>query len=58
MDPKFSISKPGEQEYLLQFCKDMREEEARFVVPDSTNCWFEDFKQHLDMIDTKFPIMD
>ena len=58
MDANFSISKPEEQKYLLQFCEDLRAQEGSFIIKDTTDCWFEDFKLYLDENSVSFPILD
>ena len=58
MEPDFSISKPDEQKYVLQFCKDLRAQEGNFIVKDTTDCWFEDFVQYLIENWINFPVQD
>ena len=48
MDSNFSMSKPEEQQFILQFCEDLRSVEGSFIVKGSADCWFKDFKLYLD----------
>ena len=48
MDEEFSMSTPEEQEYIFQFCEDLRAAQGTFIVEDTADCWFEDFKKFLD----------
>jgi hypothetical protein len=58
MDSDFSISKPEEQKALLEFCHEMKDQEGNFIVKGTTDCWFTDFKLHLDAKNIAFPIAD
>lgn len=54
MDPMFNASCLRCQSFLLDFCRELKEQ--NFVFPNSTECWFEDFAIFAERFGKRVPL--
>ena len=56
MAPYFNASCLRCQSYLLDFCRELKEQS--FVYPNSTSCWMEDFAEFSEKFAKRIPLKE
>lgn len=54
MDPRFNATCLRCQSFLLDFCRELKEQE--FVFPNSSECWFDDFATFTERFGKRIPL--
>ena len=56
MAPQFNASCLRCQTFLLDFCRELKEQP--FIYPNSSNCWFEDFVIFAEKLGNRIPMKE